>query len=79
MYNLIIIIIFIVIILLSVAIFRQFKDMIRFYSMGFDSSFKFSQIHMLWTLAKNAQLEDPTALYYSIPVLEKILTLLMLF
>lgn len=78
MYNLIIIIIFIVIILLIATILRHFKDMIRFFSMGFDSSFKFRQIHMLWTLAKNANLEDPTSLYFSIPVLDRTISQLLM-
>jgi c-di-GMP-binding flagellar brake protein YcgR len=76
-YNLIVIIIFIVIIFLIAAILRHFKDMIRFFSMGFDSSFKFRQIHMLWTLAKNAGLEDPTSLYFSIPVLDRTISQLL--
>ena len=52
--------------------------MIRFFSMGFDSSFKFRQIHMLWTLAKNANLEDPTSLYFSIPVLDRTISQLLM-
>ena len=78
MYNLIIIIVFILIIFLTFALLRRFKDTIRFFTMGFDSSFKFRQIHMLWTLAKNANLEDPTALYYSIPVLDKTISQLLM-
>lgn len=78
MYNLIVIIVFIVILILAIAIFGRFKDTIRFYSMGFDSSFKFGQIHMLWTLAKNANLEDPSSLYYSVSVLDKAISQLLM-
>ncbi len=37
--------------------------------MGQDKGFKFSEILLLWKLAKNAELEEPSSLYVSVPTL----------
>ncbi len=44
-----------------------FKDKIKFYTIGSDEGFLFSEINMLWRLAKETNLEDPLALYVSMP------------
>lgn len=57
-----------------ISIFRlvyHFKDDIKFFTTGFDSGFKLSEILMLWKLAKTSQLSEPCALYWSLPALEK--------
>ena len=48
-----------------------FKDNIKFFSTGLDSGFKLTEIFLLWKLAKIAELQDPSTLYWSLPALEK--------
>lgn len=44
---------------------------LKFFSIGFDSGFKRKEIHALWKLAKECELEDPLTLYFSVPTLNK--------
>lgn len=49
----------------------QNKDIIDFFTTGMDSGFKFSEIMLLHNIAKEAQLEEPIALYLSVPALNQ--------
>lgn len=48
-----------------------FKDKIKFFSTGSDNGFKFSEISLLWKLAKMGDIDEPLALYVSVPTLNK--------
>ena len=48
-----------------------FKDKIKFFSTGSDNGFKFSEISLLWKLAKLGDIDEPLALYVSVPTLNK--------
>lgn len=62
-----------VIILLFFLVFSRIcivhKDWLKFFSIGFDSGFKRKEIRALWKLAKICELENPLALFYSVPML----------
>ena len=77
MYSIFIILISILLLLGLIRILSIFKDNIKFYISGFDSGFKPFQISLLWKLAKSSQLTDPTALFWSVPVLDKTITQLI--
>ena len=51
-----------------------FADKIKFYSIGMDEGFSFSEISMFWKLGKKAGVEEPLALYVSFPTLNKAIT-----
>lgn len=61
--------------LIVVALILRFlamnKDIIDFFSTGFDSGFKFSEIMLLHSIAEQAQMEEPMALYVSVPALNQ--------
>ena len=59
--------IFIMILIIS----HFFGDRISFYATGLDSKFSFQEITLLWKLAKIAELEVPSSLYYSLPALNR--------
>ncbi len=48
-----------------------FGDRISFYATGLDSKFSFQEITLLWKLAKIAELEVPSSLFYSVPALNR--------
>ena len=56
-------------IFLFVRILIVFQTPIQFFSTGQDKGFKFSEIVLLWKLAKEAELEEPLSLYVSVPTL----------
>ncbi len=61
--------------LLVIAVFIRlmvvFKDKIAFFSTGLENQFKFGEVSTLWRLAKHCDLEDPMALYVSVPALNR--------
>jgi len=56
------------------AVYTVFKQRINFFITGLDSGFSFSEISMLWNAAELCNLEQPTALFYSLPSLTKCMT-----
>ncbi len=48
-----------------------YNDKIKFFTTGSDNGFKFQEINLLWKLAKMSDLDDPQALYISVPTLNK--------
>lgn len=46
-----------------------FQVPIQFFMMGQDKGFKFSEITLLWKLAKEAEIAEPMQLYVSVPTL----------
>ena len=68
-----IVIIFVILAALG-AIYTAFKPRINFFITGMDSGFSLSEISMLWTAAELCKLEQPTALFYSLPSLTKCMT-----
>ncbi len=74
MYTVTFIIILIVILAAMGAVYTAFKPRINFFITGLDSGFAFSEISMLWTAAELCKLEQPTALFYSLPALTKCMT-----
>ena len=53
---------------------RQFID---FYSTGFDSGFSFSQMNLVWKLAKMAEIDEPTTLFWSVPAINRAIALVV--
>ena len=45
------------------------SNKIKFYTTGLDSSFRMGEVRILWKLAKKCKLENPIALYVSVPAL----------
>jgi len=76
-YSVVIILITVLLLLGIIKLLSLFKDRIKFYISGFDSGFRFFQISLLWKLAKHSNLTDPTALFWSVPVLDKTITQLI--
>ena len=74
MYTVTFIIILIVILAAMGAVYTAFKPRINFFITGLDSGFAFPEISMLWTAAELCKLEQPTALFYSLPALTKCMT-----
>lgn len=67
----IVIIITAVVVLVAIRLLYVFSDKIKFFSTGLDNGFKFSEISLLWKLAKVCELEEPVALYWSVPALNR--------
>ncbi len=76
-YSVYIIIISILLLFVLIRILSFFKEHIQFYIAGFDSGFTPYQISLLWRLASRSQLLDPTALFWSVSVLDKTITQLI--
>lgn len=55
----------------------QHKIFVSFISIGIDSGFSISEIISLWKLSKLCELEEPTALYLSVPALNKSISQLL--
>lgn len=66
--------IFAVCVIVLVKLVVIFADKIKFYSTGADSGFSSSEISLLWKLSKLIEIEDPLALYWSIPALNRGIT-----
>lgn len=60
-----------IILALILRFLTQNKDIIDFFSTGFDEGFKLSEIMLLHNIAQKANLEEPTALYWSVPALNQ--------
>ncbi|MBQ0166974.1 MAG: PilZ domain-containing protein, partial [Treponema sp.] len=56
---------------LIIRFFAINKDIIDFFTTGLDSGFKFSEIMLLHHIAEEAELEEPTALFWSVPALNQ--------
>ena len=54
---------------LFVRLLVVFQVPIQFFSTGQDKGFKFSEILLLWKLAKEAEIEEPLSLFVSVPTL----------
>jgi c-di-GMP-binding flagellar brake protein YcgR len=54
-----------------------FQNKIKFFSIGLDSKFRLSEINLLWKLAKECDLEDPLALYVSVPSLNRCISMII--
>lgn len=52
-------------------ILTVYSDKIKFFTLGNDNGFKFSESSLLWKLAKVADIDDPVALFLSVPTLNK--------
>ncbi len=74
MYTVTFVIIILIILAVLGAIYTAFKPRINFFITGMDSGFSLSEISMLWTAAELCKLEQPTALFYSLPALTKCMT-----
>lgn len=64
----------IIVLLLLIAIFFLYskaKERINFYITGFDSSFTLSDLNLLWKVSQLCGIPQPTALFYSLPILTK--------
>lgn len=59
----------VVCIFLFIRLLVVFQLPIQFYMQGQDKGFKFSEIVLLWKLAKEAEIEEPLTLYVSVPTL----------
>ncbi|MBP5251332.1 MAG: PilZ domain-containing protein [Treponema sp.] len=65
----ILIIIVCVITFIRIAVINSEK--INFYAVGFDSGFRFSEIGVLWRLAKINEVETPLSMFFSLPSLNR--------
>lgn len=74
MYTVTFVIILIVILAIMGAVYTAFKPRINFFITGLDAGFSLSEISMLWNAAELCNLEQPTALYYSLPALTSCMT-----
>jgi len=74
LYTVTFIIIILVILAIMGAVYTAFKPRINFFITGLDSGFSFAEISLLWTAAELCSLEQPTALFYSLPALTKCMT-----
>ncbi len=59
-------------------IYIQCKPQLDFITTGLDNGFKLSEIHLLWKLAKDADLENPHTLYVSLPALNQAIAVISL-
>ena len=71
MYTLITIFVLIGLIILGRIIYVLFNDKINFFITGFDSGFSFPDLCLLWKVADMCELEQPTALFFSLQALSK--------
>ena len=56
-------------IFLVIRLLVVFQIPIQFFMMGQDKGFKFSEIVLLWKVSREAEIEEPLALYVSVPTL----------
>ena len=66
-----------ILIFVAIRLCVVYKDKINFYSKGLDEKFRFSEIHLLWKLAKQTNLEEPLSLFASVPSLNKCISQLI--
>lgn len=55
-------------------IYGIFKDRLHFLVTGLDAKFSFSEIRMLWEVAKICHIKDPNSLYFSMASLTRCMT-----
>ncbi len=65
------VIITLIIITIITRIYVLNGDKIHFFSTGMDKGFKINEIKVLWKLAKKTDLDNPMALYDSVPILNQ--------
>ncbi|MCR5289879.1 MAG: PilZ domain-containing protein [Treponema sp.] len=70
----IVLIVFLSLLIFSCIVSILFRKKVDFYIVGFDSGFKFSEINLLWKLARETSVEDPNSLYWSTPALTQSIT-----
>ncbi|MDR2898606.1 MAG: PilZ domain-containing protein [Spirochaetaceae bacterium] len=56
---------------------RNISELVRFYSAGMDHGFVRNEIRLLWKVGKYAELDVPSALFWSIPTLDKSLAVIL--
>lgn len=61
-------------ILIITRLYHFFENDIKFVLRGLDQRFSFSEIMVLYKLAKQCDLEEPVTLFYSVPSLSKCIT-----
>ena len=71
MYTAIISTVLFILFVFSVKIIIENKDKIDFYLTGIDDGFKISEIHLLYKVAVESELEEPKALFISVPALNR--------
>ena len=67
----IILVIVLALIVLGIRWLTKNKETVSFFTTGIDSGFSLSEILSLWKLARLCELEEPTALYLSVPALSR--------
>ena len=70
-------IITILVFILLAKLLMLWSDRIKFFTTGDDNGFKFSECRILWNLARMTELEDPSALFVSVPTLNRAITTLL--
>jgi len=70
-------IITVILILVFCRLLIVFSDKIKFFTTGNDSGFKFAECIVLWKLAKMTGLEEPAALFVSVPTLNRAISSLL--
>lgn len=71
MYTLFILIIVLVVLLVLGSLYSVFKQQVNFFITGLDSGFSIPDLILLWDTAQLCNLEQPTALFYSMQALTK--------
>ena len=74
MYTVTFLIIVFVILAALGAVYTTFKARINFFITGLDAGFSIPDLSILWQAAELCNLEQPTALFYSLPALTKCMT-----
>ena len=70
-------IITVILILVFCRLLVVFSDKIKFFTTGNDCGFKFAECIVLWKLAKMTGLEEPAALFVSVPTLNRAISSLL--
>ena len=71
MYTLVAIIILLLVFLALASLYSVFKSRIQFFITGLDSGFNLADLSLLWNVAQICELDQPTALFYSLPALTR--------
>lgn len=77
MGNIFIVIGTVIFLVLVFYLYFLFQDKIHFFAIGLDNNFKFREISVLWTLAKETKLKNPLDLYDSMQILNKSISTLI--
>lgn len=70
-------IITVLVLILLTRLLVVWSDKIKFFTTGDDNGFKFSECRILWKLARMTELEEPAALFVSVPTLNRAVTTLL--